>query len=197
MSEKKNQVVEESTQELAANAAPEVVTGMVNNTFDEIVSKLSADKRNKVYRNLFVKNIVVNMDDEDRPRICLVLREEIAGYVLEGTEYKLGKTHNAFVTAFAIAAVLKEDESTAMMGNYIVRNPRVAENLLSGATINLIQVPIKAGEGYINPFTTKTDSEEYVSDHDWISNNITSIKLGVMGNKVVDRLIDRIVDAML
>lgn len=185
-----------------AAEAPEMevsITASVtaNNSFEAIVAKLSANKENKTYRGLKVRNVVVNLDDEEYPRITLVLNQEVAGYVLEGEKYVLGTTKNVFTTAFNIAGVLKEDEATAMLGNYVVRNPKVAENLLSGATINLVQIPVKAGEEYRNPFTTRVDAEAYVSDHDWLSNCVTAIKLGVIGNKVVDKLLDRIVDEMM
>lgn len=182
-----------------AQVAEEVITASVtaNNSFEAIVAKLSANKENTTYRGLKVRNVVVNLDDEEYPRITLVLNQEVNGYNLEGDKYVLGKTKNVFTTAFNIAGVLKENEDTAMLGNYIVRNPRVAENLLSGATINLVQIPVKAGEEYRNPFSTRTDAEAYVSEHDWISNCVISIKLGVIGNKVVDKLIDRIVDEMM
>lgn len=182
-----------------AQVAEEVITASVtaNNSFEAIVAKLSANKENTTYRGLKVRNVVVNLDDEEYPRITLVLNQEVNGYNLEGDKYVLGKTKNVFTTAFNIAGVLKENEDTAMLGNYIVRNPKVAENLLSGATINLVQIPVKAGEEYRNPFSTRTDAEAYVSEHDWISNCVTAIKLGTIGNKVVDKLIDRIVDEMM
>lgn len=182
-----------------AQVAEEVITASVtaNNSFEAIVAKLSANKENTTYRGLKVRNVVVNLDDEEYPRITLVLNQEVNGYNLEGDKYVLGKTKNVFTTAFNIAGVLKESEDTAMLGNYIVRNPKVAENLLSGATINLVQIPVKAGDEYRNPFTTRADTEAYVSDHDWISNCVTAIKLGTIGNKVVDKLIDRIVDEMM
>jgi len=182
-----------------AQVAEEVLNASVtaNNSFEAIVAKLSANKENTTYRGLKVRNVVVNLDDEEYPRITLVLNQEVNGYNLEGDKYVLGKTKNVFTTAFNIAGVLKESEDTAMLGNYIVRNPKVAENLLSGATINLVQIPVKAGEEYRNPFSTRTDADAYVSEHDWISNCVTAIKLGTIGNKVVDKLIDRIVDEMM
>lgn len=190
---------EETKVAVEAQVAENAITPSVAavDSFEAIVAKLSANKDNKTYRGLRVKNVVVNLDDEEYPRITLVLNQEVDGYVEQDGVYVMGKTHNVFTTAYAISAVLKEDEATAMMGNYIVRNPKVAENLLSGATINLIQVPVKAGAEYRNPFTTKTDAQAYINDHDWFSNLVVGIKLGTIGNKVVDRLIDRIVDNML
>lgn len=183
--------------ETPAAEATITASATANNSFEAIVAKLSANKDNKTYRGLKVRNVVVNLDDEEYPRITLVLNQEVDGYVLEGDNYVLGKTKNVFTTAYNIAGILKEDEATAMLGNYVVRNPKVAENLLSGATINLVQVPVKTGEEYRNPFTTRSDADAYVSDHDWISNLVTGIKLGIIGNKVIDKLLDRIVDDMM
>ena len=122
----------------------------------------------------------------------------VDGYVRDGEgEYKLDKTHNVFVSVFAISGILKEDEDTAMLANYVIRNPRVCETLLSGALISIVQMPVKANEEYVNPFTTRTDSEPYVRDHDWIASHIIKLQLGAMGNKVVDKILDRIVDSLV
>lgn len=181
--------------QVAENAI--TATATVTDSFEAIVAKLSASKDNKTYRGLKVRNVIVNLDDDELPRITLVVNSDIDGYVEKDGAYVMGKTHNVFTSAFALAAVLKENEETAMMANYIVRNPKVAETLFSGATINLIQVPVKANTEYVNPFTTKTNADAYVSDHDWISNLVVAVKLGVVGNKVIDRLIDRMVDGMM
>lgn len=183
--------------ETPAAEATITASAVADNSFEAIVAKLSANKENTTYRGLRVRNVVVNLDDEEYPRITLVLNQEVAGYVLESEKYVLGKTKNVFTTAFNIAGVLKENEDTAMLGNYIVRNPKVAENLLSGATINLVQIPVKANTEYLNPFTTRADAEAYVSDHDWLSNCVTSIKLGAIGNKIIDKLLDRIVSEVM
>ena len=182
-----------------AQAAEGAITPAVavTDTFESIVAKLSASKDNKTYRGLKVRNVIVNLDDEELPRITLVVNSDIDGFVEKDGAYVAGKTHNVFTSAFALAAVLKENEETAMMANSIVRNPKVAETLFSGSMINLIQVPVKAGAEYVNPFTTKTDADAYVSDHDWISNLVVNVKLGAVGNKVIDRLIDRMVDGMM
>lgn len=193
MAEEKTKVAVE------AQVAEETITPSVTVTdsFETIVAKLSANKDNKTYRGLKVRNVIVNLDDDELPRITLIVNSDIDGYVEKDGAYVAGKTHNVFTSAFALAAVLKENEETAMMANYIVRNPKVAETLFSGAIINLVQVPVKSGAEYVNPFTTKTDAEAYVSDHDWISNLVVAVKLGTVGNKVIDRLIDRMVDGMM
>lgn len=190
---------EETKVAVEAQVAEEAITpsAPINDTFESIVAKLSASKDNKTYRGLKVRNVIVNLDDEELPRITLVVNSDIDGFVEKDGAYVAGKTHNVFTSAFALAAVLKENEETAMMANYIVRNPKVAETLFSGSMINLIQVPVKANAEYVNPFTTKADADAYVSDHDWISNLVVAVKLGTVGNKVIDRLIDRMVDGMM
>ena len=179
-------------------AAPEIAAEKpVIDNFDAIVAKISKLNGVEKYRGLRVKNVIVNLDDEDYDRITLVVNQNVRGNVREGDTYTVGETANVYISSFALAAVLKQDENTAMLGNYVVRNPKVAENLLSGATINILQQQIKAGEEYVNPFSTRTDTVPYVREWDWFANYLTGIKLGVMGNKIVDRLIDRIVDEML
>ena len=187
------------TEEVQEAAAP--VSAAVNaNSFDDIVARISKQEGVLAYKTLKVRNVIVNLDNEDAARITLVVDRDIRGNIVDAEgNYKVGTTKNVFVSAFAVAAVLKENENTAMLANYVVRNPKVAENILSGAIINVLQQPIKSGEEYKNPFSTRNsdDVAPYVREWDWFANYITSIKLGIMGNKVIDKLIDRIVDEML
>ena len=193
MEELKDKVVSETTENAEAINANQ----HSDNSFEAIVAKLSANKENKTYRGLKVRNVIVNLDDEELPRITLVVNQDIDGYVAKDDGYVLGKTRNIFTSAFALAGVLKEDENVAVMANHLIQNPKVAETLFSGAYINVIQVPVKSGAEYRNPFSTKDDVDAYVSDHDWFSNLVVGIKLGAIGNKVVDKFIDRVVDRML
>lgn len=175
-----------------------VAENISKDTFADIIDKLLKDKTNRAYRGLMVKNVIKKDGDEDYTRVTLVINSSIPGYVPEddGT-YKRGTTSNIYTTSYAIAAVLKQNEDTAMMGNYVVNHPEIIPILLSGATISVIQTDVKEGEEYYNPFSTRENAEPYIGQHDFIVNNIYSLKLGKMGERYIDKLLDKSVESLL
>ena len=62
--------------------------------------------------------------------------------------------------------------------------------LLPGSKIDIIRQLVKAGEEYVNPFTTKSaeDVVPSVFDHDTYITHIVSIELGKNGSKFADML---------
>lgn len=188
------QTVENPSNEVIA-PANEVIT---RDSFTEIIDKLIKDKTNRVYRGLIVKNVIKKDTDEDYTRITLVVNAPIPGYIPQDDDtYKRSTTNNVYTTTYAIAAVLKQNEETAMMGNFVVAHPEIVPIILSGATINIIQTDVKEGTEYYNPFTTRDDAEAYLVQHDTIINNIYSLKLGKMGEKYIDKLLDKSVETLL
>lgn len=177
---------------------PSVNESISKDTFAEIIDKLLKDKENRAYRGLMVKNVIKKDGDEDYTRVTLVINSSIPGYIpQEDGSYKRGVTSNIYTTSYAIAAVLKQNEDTAMMGNYVVNHPEIIPILLSGATINVIQTDVKEGAEYYNPFSTRENAEPYIGQHDFIVNNIYSLKLGKMGERYIDKLLDKSVEALL
>lgn len=177
---------------------PSVNESISKDTFAEIVDKLLKDKENRVYRGLMVKNVIKKDSDEDYTRVTLVVNSSIPGYIpQEDGSYKRGLTSNIYTTSYAISAVLKQNEDTAMMGNYVVNHPEIIPILLSGATINVIQTDVKEGAEYYNPFSTRDNAEPYIGQHDFIVNNIYSLKLGKMGERYIDKLLDKSVETLL
>lgn len=170
----------------ATNAAPEVSTGMVTGTYDEIVARLKGDSNNKFYRGLIVRNVTVNQDDYTVPLVTLVVNGLIGGWSEEG----LTTTHNIRVSIYALAGVMKENEDAAVLANSLLRNPQLAEALFSRATIDVIQQPVKAGEEYHNPFSTRDDNVSSPIDHDWFATHIVDIKLGKAGERLLDKYFD-------
>lgn len=184
---------------VASEATVEPIVETVSkNDFAEILDKLLKDKTNRIYRGLMIKNVIKKDGDEDYTRVTLVVSGLIPGYIpQEDGSYKRGTTANIYTTSYAISAVLKQNEDTAMMGNYVVDHPEIIPILLSGATINVVQTDVKEGVEYYNPFTTKENAEPYIGQHDFIVNNIYALKLGKMGMRYIDKLIDKSVESLL
>ena len=153
----------------------------------EIIAQL-IKKGAKEIKNVTVKNVTVTPMNE-YVRLGLTLDKEVDGYKVEddGT-YTPSKVKVIFVSAFTIAALLKEDDNAAFAANHLLKHPDALAMIMSRAQINILQQPVKAGEEYKNPFNDNADATAV--DHDVIINHITEIKLSDFGMKRLDRLAD-------
>ena len=154
----------------------------------EIINELLKNGSKEV-KNLKVKNVTVTVL-ENYTRLGLTLDKPVEGYVAqEDGTYEKGETNVIFVSAFAIASVLKDNDDTAFAANHLVEHPEAMNVLLSRATIDIIQEPVVAGTEYRNPWSTNSDAT--VFDHDTIINHLTGIKLSEFGMKKLDTLADK------
>ena len=153
----------------------------------EIIAQL-IKKGAKDIKNITIKNVTVTPMNE-YVRLGLTLDKEVDGYKVEddGT-YTPSKVKVIFVSAFTIAALLKEDDDAAFAANHLLKHPDALAMIMSRAQINILQQYVKAGEEYKNPFNDNTDATTF--DHDVIINHIIGIKLSDFGIKRLDRLAD-------
>lgn len=143
----------------------------------------------KSVNGLKVKNVTVTVL-ENYTRLGLTLDKPVEGYVAkEDGTFEKGETSVIFVSAFAIASVLKDSDDAAFAANHLVEHPEAMNVILSRATIDIIQEPVASGQEYRNPWSSNTDAT--VFDHDTIINHLTGIKLSDFGMKKLDTLADR------
>lgn len=166
-------------------------------TFDTIVARIAKMNDTQWYRNLKVRNVTVDTNEDGYSFVNFATNRPIKSNVVKDDVWQVGEIKVVRVSIFAVAAVLKEDEVTAILANDIVRQPKIAEKLLSGATITVLQRIVGAGEEYVNPFTTNTDVAPVVYDHQWFANYTTHIELGAFGKKVIDNLANAMVAQLL
>ena len=154
---------------------------------EEIVAQLIKVGAKEV-KNITVKNVTVTPMNE-YVRLGLTLDKEVDGYKAEedGT-YTPSKVKVICISAFTIAALLKEDDDAAFAANHLLKHPDALAMIMSRAQINILQQSVKAGEEYKNPFSDNADVTAF--DHDVIINHITNIKLSDFGMKRLDRLAD-------
>lgn len=153
---------------------------------NEIIAQLIKEGAKEI-KNVTIKNVTVTPMNE-YVRLGLTLDKEVDGYKTdEDGTYTPSKVKVIFVSAFTITALLKEDDNAAFAANHLLKHPDALGMILSRATINVIQQPVKAGEEYKNPFNN-ADSTTF--DHDTIINHITNIQLSDFGMKRLDRLAD-------
>ena len=153
----------------------------------EIINSLLKNGAKSV-NGLKVKNVTVTVL-ENYTRLGLTLDKPVEGYVAkEDGTFEKGETNVIFVSAFAVASVLKDSDDAAFAANHLVEHPEAMNVILSRATIDIIQEPVVSGQEYRNPWSSNGDAT--VFEHDTIINHLTGIKLSEFGMKKLDRLAD-------
>lgn len=161
-------------------------------TMKDIIKELMA-KGCKRVNDVTIKNVVVEEFD-NYTRATLVTREALDAYVSDdnGATYHKGKSNNIFSSTFAIAGTMKEDEELSWMANSIIDHPNVLNLILNGSKIDVIIQEVAKGEEYVNPFTTKTNPEPTTFDNDTIIKYVVAVKLGKSGQRMADKLADKL-----
>ena len=185
------------TEEVQETVAPVSATDNGVSTFDETVARIAKMKDTVWYRSLKVRNVKVDVDENGYWFVNFVTDRPVRSNVAKNGVWQIGDIRCVRVTIFAVAATLKEDEVTAILANDIVRQPEIAEKLLSGSTITVLQRMVGAGEEYVNPFTTNSEVAPVVYDHKWFANYTTHIELGAFGKKVIDNLANAMVAKLI
>lgn len=112
-------------------------------------------------------------------------------------KYKRGLSNILYSTNFAIAVAFKNDENLAIFANLAAEQPASLIHLLLGATIDIIQEFVPAGTDYVNPFSIRKHPTPTVFENDAIINHIVKITLGTIGNKLLDRYLDKWADELI
>lgn len=160
-------------------------------TYANVIKKLIASGCKSI-KSVRVKN--VNYTEEDNyTMVSFNIGTPVEAFVSNdgGVTYERGKTNIIFTSTYAIAGALKEDEELGWMANALVGNPKALNLIFNGGTIDIIQQEVVAGEEYKNPFSTRTDAEPQVYDHNIIINHIVGFKLGKVGSAMALRLADK------
>lgn len=156
-------------------------------TNKEIINEMLKNGAKQI-NNIVVKNVTVKQMDA-YTRLGLSLDTEVDGYRAdENGEYQEAKTNIIFVSSFAIASVLKDDDNAAFAANHLVNNPDALGIILSRAKITIVQQTVGADEEYVNPFASS--GEATVFGHPTIINHVVGIQLSDFGLKKLDRLAD-------
>lgn len=180
-----------------------VETPEVNETNEssvrDIIRNLIADGATRINK-LRIKNVNYDPDYEDKDyiRVSLTLDRKVPGFVpvMDNngniTGYEYGLTNVIYTSTFALAAVLKENEDFSWLANHMVAKPKALTLLFNGATIDILQRQIAKGTPVVNPFSTQTNKEWPVYDHDMVTNDVISITLGKTGEKMAMTLASNI-----
>lgn len=144
-------------------------------TYEVIVQSLIKADGNEYYRNLKVKTAKVT-EMENYFMVNLTINRPIRAMVAdENGVFKEGSRNIIFSSNFALGGVIKNTESIAWIGNSLVENAKVFEAIMAGATIDVISQPVKAGQLYHNPFSTRNN--ETKMSNDTFINHIVAIRV--------------------
>lgn len=160
----------EKNEDEADNANPEEPS-----TYETIVQSLIKADGNEYYRNLKVKTAKVT-EMENYFMVNLTINRPIRAMVADSNGvFKEGTRNIIFSSNFALGGVIKNTESIAWIGNSLVENAKVFEAIMAGATIDVVSQPVKAGQLYHNPFSTRNN--ETKMSNDTFINHIIAIRV--------------------
>lgn len=181
------------TQEQASSVSQDANNEQQVSGYSNIIKKQVALGA-KLIKGIRVKN--VNFTEKDNyTMISFTLATPVRGFVSDdgGVTFKDGMTNTIYTSLFAITGAMKEDEELSWMANSILNAPQALNLILNGSTIDILQQSVAAGEEYRNPFSSNQNAEAQVYDHDVIINNITAFTLGKIGQKMADKIADKLI----
>lgn len=188
-----NAAVEQNVQPVEENQVTDNTVETTNpSDYANIIKKLLNDGA-KRFNKLKVKNVTIS-DEESYTRLGITLATKIPANILDEqtATYKEGLHNVMFSSVYAVIGAMKEDDELSFAANTVLESPKILNVLMNGGEIDIIQQKIRANEEYRNPFTTRTDPEVRIYDHDVIVNHIVKIRPSKVGMKGLDRLIDKL-----
>lgn len=145
----------------------------------------------KQIKGIKVKNAIATEKD-NYVMVSFTLGQDVEGYAADANGIFAPAERNIiFSSIFAICGMLKEDDELSWISNHLLTHPNIINLLFNGGLIDIIQLPVSAGQVYRNPFSTRTDNET-TFDHDTIINHVIGVKFGKTGQKVADKLMDKL-----
>lgn len=162
----------------------------VGKSVKDIIGAIMATGNAVKYRACLVKSCKVEEED-NYTRVSITLGNEVIGFLPDASgNYLPAQVTTVFSSGFALSACLKNNEDISWIAGIINENPNAIRVLLPGSKIDIIRQLVKAGEEYVNPFTTKSaeDVVPSIFDHDTYITHIVGIELGKNGSKFADML---------
>ena len=160
----------------------------------QVVAQLQKEGA-EVVKNVVIKNVNI-VDKTDYTLVPLTVNKNIKQMVLNDKgEYIEGERNIIFASLYSIGAILSNIEDIAFAKNLIIKNPNMLELVLSYAEIDIILEKVKKGAEYSNPFSSSDKTSIIANDS--IFAHIIDIRLGRKGQKIVNKLEDKMMDMMI
>lgn len=179
-------------------------------TREDVIRECLADAAHfRRVNNLHVKNVkafarLAEQTGNVVTRLTFVTKEKLPGMTVDENNLdafgmptrKIAVSTNVFTSAYAVAGAMKEDAKGAIFADAvsnmtavlagrqeaeIVGTANIANLLFAGGTIDVICQFVKAGEVYVNPFASSTDTET-TFDEDRIFHHVVRCQFGPVGD---------------
>lgn len=160
----------------------------------QVLATLKAETDNETFNGLVVKNINIT-DKGSWDMVSLTLNNAVTAMVRKddaSDEFVKGTSRVVFVSRYSIAAMLTENEDTAVARPYILESNKLLKLLLSYCTVDVVAEHIAKDTEYSNPFSDNDDTTPI--EHETYFHHLFNLKLGKKGLKALDKLVDRIIE---
>lgn len=145
----------------------------------DIIKKLLASKRCKAYRGLTIKNVEHKIGNNNTYFSFTIKDAKIIGNASVNNVNVIQKTNVFAIGSFAVRSTMFDDVKMSIFANDILTDEKLVTKLLNGGKIDIIAQLVKAGENYVNPFSSTDEGNVFTEDR--IIHYITAVTLGPVG----------------
>ena len=145
----------------------------------DIIKELLASKRCKAYRGLTIKNVEHKIGNNNTYFSFTIKDGKIIGNASVNNVNVIQKTNTFAIGSFAVRSTMFDDVKMSIFANDVLVDDKLVTKLLNGGKIDIIAQLVKAGEDYVNPFSS-TD-EGHIFTEDRIIHYVTGLTLGPVG----------------
>lgn len=129
---------------------------------------------------------------EEYVRINMGIDKEVKALVTEDGTTKETNVSAIFPSTFSVNGAMRENEDVSAIISHLRDNPTAYPILLIGAKVDVIQQRIKAGEDFVNPFSTAAEVAVKKYDEDKIISHAVNIRLSEKAKKRVEKIEDKL-----
>lgn len=145
----------------------------------DIIKELLSSKRCKAYRGLTIKNVEHKIGNNNTYFSFTIKDAKVIGNASVNNVNVIQKTNAFAIGSFAVRSTMFDDVKMSIFANDVLVDDKLVTKLLNGGKIDIIAHLVKAGEDYVNPFSS-TD-EGHVFTEDRIIHYVTGLTLGPVG----------------
>lgn len=145
----------------------------------DIIKELLSSKRCKAYRGLTIKNVEHKIGNNNTYFSFTIKDAKVIGNASVNNVNVIQKTNAFAIGSFAVRSTMFDDVKMSIFANDVLVDDKLVTKLLNGGKIDIIAHLVKAGEEYVNPFSS-TDGG-HVFTEDIIIHYVTGLTFGPVG----------------
>lgn len=155
----------------------------------DIIKELLASRRCKLYHDLTIKSIEHKIGNNNTYFMLVIRDAKVIGNVNVNGVNVIQKTNNVAIGSFALRSTMFDDSKTSIFANDVLNDVKLCTKLFNGGKVDIIAQLVKAGEEYVNPFSSNDNPTIFPEDR--IIHYITGITLGAVGEDYYNEYLRR------